>query len=71
MPGSTLAQLTSLKRDLVSLGEALVKDIILVATHPEIQLLDIAVQKIDRLLLLWQSQDRFRSATPERWATRV
>lgn len=47
-----LVELESLRSDLVSLGEMLVQDIILVATHPEIQLLDIAVQRIDRLMSL-------------------
>lgn len=51
-PNSALVELTALRSDLVNLGDALVQDIILVATHPEIQLLDIAVQRIDRLLLL-------------------
>ena len=51
-PNSAFVELTSLRSDLVNLGDVLVQDIILVATHPEIQLLDIAVQRIDRLLLL-------------------
>lgn len=47
---SFLDEMSSLRSDLLALGEGLLQDVILVATHPEIQLLDIAVQKIDRLL---------------------
>lgn len=44
------AELSSLRNDLVSLADKLVQDIVLVATHPEIQTLDIAIQKIDRMM---------------------
>lgn len=44
------AELTSLRCDLVTLADRLVQDVVLVATHPEIQLLDVAIQKIDRIL---------------------
>lgn len=46
---SFLVELNSLRSDLLTLGEGLLQDVILVATHPDIQLLDIAIQKIDRL----------------------
>ena len=46
---SALAELAALRSDLLRLGDLLVQDIILVATHPEIQLLDVAIQRIDRL----------------------
>ena len=39
-----------LRADLLALGNALAGDAILVATHPEIQALDIALQRIDRIL---------------------
>lgn len=51
-PSGALLELTFLRSDLADLGDALVQDIRLVARHPEIQLLDIAIQRIDRLLLL-------------------
>lgn len=44
-----LAELEELRSELAKLGDALVQDIVLVATHPEIQTLDIAIQRIDRL----------------------
>lgn len=53
-----LFELTSLRNDLTTLEDALVQDIILVATHPEIQLLDIAIQRIDRLLSLTEATAR-------------
>lgn len=51
-PNWALVELNSLRSELVKLGDVLVQDVILVATHPEIQLLDIAIQRIDRLLSL-------------------
>ena len=50
-PGSMRAELTLVRADLVSLGNALVGDAILVATHPEIQALDVSLQRIDKILL--------------------
>ena len=43
-------QLRLLRSDLVQLGNALAADVILVATHPEIQLVDIALQRVDRII---------------------
>lgn len=43
-------ELGQLRADLTKLGEALAADIILVATHPEIQLIDIALQRIERMM---------------------
>lgn len=43
------AELALLKADLVHLGNALATDVILVATHPEIQLIDIALQRVQRI----------------------
>ncbi|MCL6698295.1 PilZ domain-containing protein [Sphingomonas sp. NSE70-1] len=39
-----------LRSDLVQLGNTLAADVILVATHPEIQLVDIALQRVERIL---------------------
>lgn len=50
-----------LREDLSSLGNSLISDVILVATHPEIQELDISIQRIDRLIELIE-------ATRGRWA---
>jgi hypothetical protein len=44
-------ELILLRADLAELGNSLVNDTILVATHPEIQVLDISIQRIDRMLL--------------------
>lgn len=43
-------ELALLRADLTQLGNGLTADIILVATHPEIQLLDIALQRIERVM---------------------
>lgn len=43
-------ELALLRADLSKLGDALTSDIILVATHPEIQLIDIAQQRVQRIL---------------------
>jgi hypothetical protein len=43
-------ELTQLRAELGALENALIADVILVATHPEIQMLDIACQRIDRVL---------------------
>ena len=46
------SELAQLKTDLTELGDALAGDMIMVATHPEIQLLDISVQRVDRIMKL-------------------
>ncbi len=43
-------ELEALRAEIAQLGNSLSSDVILVATHPEIQLLDIALQRIDRLI---------------------
>ena len=48
--GSIEAELMMLHSDLAELEASLVSDAILVATHPEIQTLDISLQRIDRLV---------------------
>lgn len=57
-PALAFAELASLRNDLTTLGDALVQDVILVATHPEIQILDVAMQRIDRLIALMAAPDR-------------
>lgn len=49
-PQSIEAELSLLRADLMQLGNGLTADVVLVATHPEIQLLDIAQQRIDRIM---------------------
>ena len=52
-PGSGLsieAELRSLRATLAELERDLISDVIIVATHPEIQLLDVALQAVDRIL---------------------
>jgi len=44
------AELMTLRSDLAELETSLVGDAILVATHPEIQALDISLQRIDRII---------------------
>ena len=44
------AQLRELRAGLAQLGDSLVNDPELVATHPEIQMLDMSVQRIDRMI---------------------
>lgn len=43
-------ELGQLRVELIELEHALTADVIVVATHPEIQTLDISVQRIDRIL---------------------
>ena len=43
-------ELVLLRADLTKLGDTLAADVILVATHPEIQLIDIALQRVDRIM---------------------
>ena len=49
-PHSIEQELSLLRADLIKLGDGLTADVVLVATHPEIQLLDIALQRIDRIV---------------------
>ena len=49
-PAPIEAELRQLCLELSQLETALIADVIVVATHPEIQTLDIAVQRIDRIL---------------------
>ena len=44
------AELRELRQELAALEKSLLNDVILVATHPEIQTIDICVQRIDRIL---------------------
>lgn len=44
------AELEALRGDLSELGKLLARDVIVVATHPEIQLIDVALQRVERLL---------------------
>jgi hypothetical protein len=44
------AELRQLRLELGALEAALLKDVVVVATHPEIQTLDLSVQRIDRIL---------------------
>ena len=44
------AELLALRADLVRLGNGLAGDAILVATHPEVQMIDIALQRVDRMI---------------------
>lgn len=50
------AELTLLRTELSRLGEKLAVDVILAATHPEIQLLDIALQRVERMLKAVQAE---------------
>lgn len=44
------AELRALRAELSALEKGLTGDVIVVATHPEIQLLDVALQRVDRML---------------------
>lgn len=44
------SELALLRTELTQLGNLLSNDVILVATHPELQLLDISLQRVDRLI---------------------
>ena len=44
------AELRALKEELIQLENGLTGDMSVVAAHPEIQLLDIALQRVERLL---------------------
>jgi hypothetical protein len=47
---SLAVELRALRSELGELGDSLIGDAVLIATHPEIQTLDIALQRIDRLI---------------------
>lgn len=47
---SVAAELTALKAELMTLESGLTGDVIMVATHPEIQLIDVALQRVERIL---------------------
>jgi hypothetical protein len=50
-PGALLeTELNALKGHLVALENGLTGDVVLIATHPEIQLLDVALQAVERML---------------------
>lgn len=50
-PASSIeVEILKLRSDLVQLGNSLIGDIVVAATHPEIQTIDISLQRIDRLL---------------------
>lgn len=44
-------ELALLRAELAEIGSALIADEIIAATHPEIQVIDISLQRIDRILL--------------------
>lgn len=44
------AELRALRLELMTLENGLTGDVIVVATHPEIQLLDVALQRVERML---------------------
>lgn len=44
------AELNALKCELAEIEAGLIQDVIVVATHPEIQLLDVAQQRVERIL---------------------
>jgi hypothetical protein len=48
--GSLEAELAQLRADLSRLGGKLASDPALIAAHPEIQMLDVSVQRIDRMI---------------------
>jgi hypothetical protein len=52
LPGrnSLETELLELRADLAQLGNGLVNDPALVAAHPEVQMLDISVQRLDRMI---------------------
>lgn len=49
-PAPIEAELMQLRADLADMGSALIADVIVAATHPEIQAIDISLQRIDRML---------------------
>jgi hypothetical protein len=44
-------ELEALKKNLTELEHGLIGDVVLIATHPEIQLLDVALQSVERMQL--------------------
>ncbi|QDP20427.1 hypothetical protein [Sphingomonas xanthus] len=59
------SQLRKLQAELSQLGNSLISDVILVATHPEIQLLDIAVQRVERVLKMVDNARAVTSTTAD------
>lgn len=53
------AELMTLRSDLAELEAGLIGDTILVATHPEIQIIDISLQRIDRLIAKLDTSVKF------------
>lgn len=47
---SFVTELQALRTELTQLGNSLISDVILIATHPEIQTIDISLQRIDRMI---------------------
>jgi hypothetical protein len=47
---SIVAELAALRADLVQLGNGLASDTSLIAAHPEIQMIDVALQRVDRVI---------------------
>ena len=47
---SFVTELQALRTELTQLGNSLIGDVILIATHPEIQTIDISLQRIDRMI---------------------
>ena len=49
--GSVEEELFALRAELSELGTSLADDLIIVATHPELQTLDISIQRVDRIIM--------------------
>lgn len=49
--GSVEEELFALRAELSELGTSLADDLIMVATHPELQTLDISIQRVDRIIM--------------------
>ena len=49
--GSVEEELFALRAELSDLGTSLADDLIMVATHPELQTLDISIQRVDRIIM--------------------
>lgn len=50
LTGLAQGELKALREELLTLENGLMGDVIVVATHPEIQLLDVALQRVERML---------------------
>jgi hypothetical protein len=53
---SIAEELRALRAELGQLGNSLISDVILVATHPEIQTIDISLQRVDRIIAQLRDQ---------------